>query len=313
MGDIAAAATPTSADASGSATDSSTSDTGSAAASPAPSGQGAGGEPAAPSSTPSSSDAAASPSPFDFDMLFSASDPDAVSIPEASPATPATSVQPPAGAEPVQPASLAPAVPTPAAQPPVSEPPAAQPAAQALDFSEPASIAQRILSNRAETEAYVAQQLFTLSPEEIEGLETDVVGAIPKLLAKVYVASQATMLQKLQQVVPLMTQKLTQQTKRYEDNSAKFFKKWPQIDQQKHGDLVYRYGVVYRQMNPQASLDQMISDLGPLVMQAAGIVAQPTAARSQTAFTPAPNGGAVGIPAAVQPNAFAFMQETGED
>ncbi len=312
MPDPTAAATPTNASASGAATASSTSDTGSAAASSAPSGQGAGGEPAAPSSTPSSSDASASP--FDFDTLFSASDPDAVSAPEATPATPATPVQPVAGAEPAQPTAPTAAPPTPA-QPPVSEPPAAQPAAQAppLDFSEPAAIAQRILSDRANVEAHVAKQLFTLSQEEIESLETDVVGTIPKLLAKAYVASQTAMLQQLQQVVPLMAQKLTQQTKRYEDNSAKFFKKWPQIDQQKHGDLVYRYGVVYRQMNPQASLDQMISDLGPLVMQAAGIAAQPTAPRTPTAFTPAPNGGAVGLPTAVQPNAFAFMQETGED
>lgn len=311
MSDPTAAATPTSTSASGATSDSLTSDTGSAAASSAPSGQGTGGEPAAPSSIPSSE--AQGASVFDFNTLFSASDPDAVSVPEASPATPATPVQPAAGAEPAQPTVPVPAEPTPV-QPPVSEPPAAQPSAQTLlDFSEPAAIAQRILSDRANVEAHVAKQLFTLSTEDIEGLETDVVGTIPKLLAKAYVASQTAMLQQLQQVVPLMTQKFTQQVKRYEDNSAKFFKKWPQIDQQKHGDLVYRYGVVYRQMNPQASLDQMISDLGPLVMQAAGIVAKPVAPRTPTAFTPAPNGGAVGIPTAVQTNAFAFMQETGED
>lgn len=259
-----------------------------------------------------SSSASSTIEAFDFDALFGGTDDSAPPSPltsEVQPVTPAVPPTPPAGAEPVAPTPVVPPQ-QPAPQPPVSEGTGAQapqagapPSSPSLDFSEPAAIAQRLLADRATVEAHVAQQLFSLTPEEIEALETDVVGTIPKLLAKAYVAAQAATLTQLQQIVPSMMQKQTTQTKRYEENSAKFFSAWPQLKPETHGDLVYRYGVVYRQMNPKASLDQMIKDLGPLVLHAAGLplTPTPTAKAKPTAFMPAPNGGPAG--ASPQPSA----------
>lgn len=314
----AAGSTPTSLTTSPGSTTSSASSEGSGAAASGSvpnidTGSGEGSTPSSPSSSPPSIEA------FDFDALFGGTEdpaPSSPPTPEVQPVTPAVQPVPPVGVEPTVSAPATPPQQS-APQPPVSEGTGVQapqagatPPSPSLDFSEPAAIAQRLLSDRATVEAHVAQQLFTLTPEEIEALETDVVGTIPKLLAKAYIAAQAATLTQLQQIVPSMMQKQTTQTKRYEANSAKFFSAWPQLNPETHGDLVYRYGVVYRQMNPQASLDQMIKDLGPLVLHAAGLPLAPTApakSKHPAAFMPAPNGGPAGVTSQPSAEPYGFL------
>lgn len=284
----------------------------------------------APTSATTETSGASETSAFDFESIFGdfgASGPETEGggdQPPSAPAEPAVEVtpQPLPGAEPGGEAKP----PPPPAQPSVPPAPessgakaptagAQAPASPSLDFSDPGALATALLQNRAEVEAHVAKQLFALTPEEIEALETDVVGTVPKLLAKTYVAAQTAVMQQLQRIVPAMMQRQMSQNKIYEENSSKFFKRWNQLDPQKHGDLVYRSGVVWRQMNPQATLEQMIESLGPLVLHAAGLPLTPAPpapqSRPASPFAPA-QPGAVGIPQPATANEFAYMQETGD-
>lgn len=219
--------------------------------------------------------------PFDFNEMLGGVDP--FEAPEASiPLSPPTSGQPAApAAPPVQP----PATPTgaapaaPAAQTPVEGQPA-QPQAPAgtaaqsppLDPSDPFALVAAMRQNEQAAVDFVAQSLFALSAEDKEALETDTLGTIPKLFARAFVKSQVNNLELLGNLIPQMIVRHMANMKKNDENSGKFYQRWPDIKKDTHGDLVNRYGVTYRKMHPNASMEQMIEDLGPMIMMAARIV-----------------------------------------
>lgn len=129
---------------------------------------------------------------------------------------------------------------------------------------------------------HVAKTMFAISKEDMEELETNVGEAIPKLLGRTFVKMQANMLQQMARMVPQMVQKTTETVRRNAENEAKFFAAWPALKPEQHSDLVRRYATTYRQMHPQATFDQMVQDLGPLVMMAAKVApATPAPATSK--------------------------------
>jgi hypothetical protein len=154
-----------------------------------------------------------------------------------------------------------------------------------------------------------ADQLFKLTPQETEALEQDVIGTIPKLLAKAFVKSQRNSLDQLGRLVPTMIQRHLQAMMRNTSNEGKFYQRWPDIKQDQHGESVRKYAVVYRQMHPTASLEQMIEDLGPMVMMANRIAPSPPAPRASPTKPAAANGRAPQpspfVPAGAGPTAVA--------
>jgi hypothetical protein len=142
----------------------------------------------------------------------------------------------------------------------------------ALDPADPVAIMHALVANEAAATAHIANTLFRLSPEEVEALETNAVAAVPQLLAKGFVKSQVNLLQQLGQIVPKMMQRHIEAVRANSTNENKFYGRWPGL--KSHGDLVKRLAVTYRQMNPSAPLNQMIEELGPIVMLAATLPMQ---------------------------------------
>lgn len=281
---------------------------------------------------PSSSAPPSSGESLDFESIFGDSSQGVIPAPsppqQVQPPPPASAqapaVTPPVPAEPQ--AALAQAAQTPPAAP--GEPAAAQPqqpqtpdasAPPALDRYDPGQLARHLQANQAQAIDYVAENVFKLSPQEVEALETDVVGTVPKLLAKAYVMAQQNVLTQLASMVPTMIQRQTEVMKRHAQNEDKFYSRWPDIKKDQHGDLVMKYGAVYRQMHPTASLEQMVEDLGPMIMMAAKIVPQsPQAAGvGRTPAPAAPTNGSAGrtpppspfVPAGAGPVSTGTQQE----
>lgn len=201
----------------------------------------------------------------DFDLGTEAAAPIVEGLPPATPAAqPAQPVQPTAPVEAAPPQPVA--VPTGQQG---QQPPAA--ATPLPTHAEPGRIAESLLQNRAAIIDHLAATQFSLSQGESEALETDAVGAIPKIMARVFVESQAAAMRQMQQVIPAMMTRLAEVTKRNDANQARFYGRWPDIKPDTHGDLVNRLARTYRQMNPQNTLDQMIEELGPIVMMTAKI------------------------------------------
>jgi len=240
-------------------------------------------------------DGSGSAGELDFSSIFGTSTtgvPDEAP-PKAPPAPPAAPPAAPAAAQPTTPpptpaegAAPVASVGTEPPQVPRVEPPAAaaqgarvgdQPQASAtpaLDPYDPIALAQHLGANRAQAVEHAAAEMFQLSQEEREALEQDVIGAIPKIMARVYVESQQGVLNQLGRIIPTMIQRQTESVRVNAENESKFFSRWKDmgLDPLKHGDLARKYGAVYRQMHPQATLEQMIEDLGPMVMMAAKVV-----------------------------------------
>lgn len=160
---------------------------------------------------------------------------------------------------------------------------------------DPASLATHLAENETAMVDHLATKMFALSKEDMEELETDVSKAVPKLLARTFVQMQKNMLQQMARLTPAMVQKTTEAVKRNAEAREKFFKRWPALTPDKHGDTVDQYARTYRQMNPTASFEQMVEALGPIIMMAANVVptpgpAAPAAPPKPQPFVPASAG-----------------------
>lgn len=204
--------------------------------------------------------------------------PPAATVPAAAPATAPAPAATPAAAQP--PTTVQPAGPGDGGQPPAATP---QPSGAVLDPYDPAGLANAILQNEQATIDHVASTMFQLSPEDMQALETDVAGTVPKLLAKAFVKTQINAMMQLSRIIPEMVRRSTADMRNHTENEGVFYARWPQIEKAKYQDLVNRFGITYRQMNPTATRDQMIEELGPLIMMAAKI--------PLTAVPAVPNGG----------------------
>lgn len=222
---------------------------------------------------------------FDFESIFSGSTefegglppskapaPSPVSPPaEQPPAEQPPAAIPPAAAAPVPPSASPEVAPAPGATAaPATTAPQAEP--QPIDPYDPAVMSQHLAQHEAAAIEFVANSQFKLTPEESEALEQDVIGTVPKLLAKVFVKSQQNVLAQLGRMIPVMIQRQNEAMKRNTANEDKFYSRWPDIKRDKHHENVVRYAAVYRQMHPNATLEQMIEDLGPMIMMANKIV-----------------------------------------
>lgn len=193
---------------------------------------------------------------------------DAISADAAPPAvepapTPPVEATAPQPAVEGQPQPQAPAATPPQGQQGVSPPPSP---------AEPGRLAEMMASNH-DALLQQMQSEFALSQEDAEALETNAIEAVPKLLAKVYLKSQMNMFNQLAKIVPAMMQAQQTRQQTSQKNEDRFWQSWPDLDPAKHGDVLKKYAPIYRQANPEASLETMVKDLGPIVMAAAGVVA----------------------------------------
>jgi hypothetical protein len=172
--------------------------------------------------------------------------------------------------------------------------------------AEPARIADALTSNIDDLVGHLAKSPeFQLSEVEIEAINTDVTTAIPQLLAKAHVRAQASALRQMEQVIPAIMQRFMTAERARSKSEGAFYSRWPDLNPAAHGDLVNRFAATYRRMNPQASREQLIEEIGPMVMMAAKV--------APSMMRPA-NGGVApqnGAPARRQPPPSPFQPAVG--
>lgn len=270
----------------------------SAAPSPAPAQQSRSAEsapppsspPPGPTSLPDGSDDGAG-DPFNFDTIFTVRDP-LTELTQPEPAAPATQQpqQPPQPAAPEAPPQVAPAAPTAASQAP---PPAVQSTQSppSVVLSDPESLSTALRQNEAAAIEHIAQNAFALSQQEIEALEADVVGTLPKLMAKVMVKTQQSFFSNLGKIVPAMLQAHNQSATRVKEAEDQFFGAWPDLAKPELKDVVARTAKAFRMANPQMPREQMIKEVGIIVSHMAGVpLRQQNAQPGTQPAAPAANG-----------------------
>lgn len=181
------------------------------------------------------------------------------------------------------------------------------------DPADPVSLARGLVENYAAAVDHLAER-FALSPQDLEALETDVGGQIPRILARHAVYMQAQFLTQLGNIVPKMIERQQEVQTRHATNVDAFYRAWPSIDRVKHDPVVREVARTFRQMNPQMPTEQMIEAIGPYVLMKLGLpltaMTRPGAAQSARA-TPRGNGATHFQPAA--PGAVSVHQSPVDD
>ena len=275
--------------------DDSTSPPGGGAPPTAPTGppEGGAGGAATPSTTqisrlPDSPDEPAAP--HDAFAGMEDNDFDLVELPREEPPQVGETGEPPQAVPPA-------AQPKPAATPPPGGPP--QPAVQQA----PAAYApppvrmpldqaiEGFRTSHKELSSWASQNLFTLSKEDAELLETDAVAAIPQLMGRVYSQALQATTNLIKNFVPDMINQGVQSTNarnaKANEALSEFYTANKHLNPQQHGALVDKWARAFRAANPQASRADAIKFVGNAVTSELGM-APPAAARGRTApFAPA--------------------------
>lgn len=229
---------------------------------------------------PTSSVGSDTPSDYGFlDDIFGAQGQGAPK--STSPATPTPSPTPAAVAQPQAPPTVAqqPQAPSDPAQaaPPVQATAQAQPdqgtqgPQASFDPADPVSLARGLVANYDAAVNHLASGPFALSPQDMEALETDVAGTVPKLLARAAVYMQTQVLTQMGRIIPQMIQRHGEVTKVHGQHVDAFYSAWPSIDKAKHAALVNEMGWKFRQLNPDMPTEQMIEALGPFILARLGL------------------------------------------
>lgn len=270
-------------------------------------------EPAAPASAPSApAPSAPSPepladSPQSFDNLGSYDDLDSVEVsadsveaaPDAAVVDQSTAAQsPPAPAE-----APPPQQPQPVAAKPVQEQPQAQaPAPGPVEpDNSPQGLVQQLEQHRGAVIGALAAERFKLSPEEVSAIDTDAVGAIPHVMARVYYEAMQSTLLHIQNMVPQVVMNMIKAQKQSDDVENAFYGQFNTLDRMKHHQDVIQFAQLLRAQNPRISQQDLFSMVGAAVaakhnLQARaangnGAVPRP----AQHAFRPAPAGATVRV------------------
>lgn len=163
------------------------------------------------------------------------------------------------------------------AQPPVA--PGAAPAeATAPDGTPPATTppgdGTAALEEYRKNAVGKLESYFALDQAAADELTTDPVAAVPKLMARtMFETIQATM-QAVHHFLPQMIEQQNVRQVAAKEAEDKFFGAWPKLDRKVHNEYIRQAAAIYRQMKPQASLDDIIRDVGAQTMVAFKIPAE---------------------------------------
>lgn len=109
------------------------------------------------------------------------------------------------------------------------------------------------------------EQQFQLTEDEADDLVTDPNKVLPKMMAKVYLDLFTSVMQGMQQQLPNMITNVVKSTEQGNLKRNAFYDAWPQLNKAEHVETVERIGGAYMQMNPKATQEDFIKEVGAQV------------------------------------------------
>lgn len=147
-------------------------------------------------------------------------------------------------------------------------------------------------TNHQELAKWASTELFALSKEESEMLETDAVGAIPLLMGRVYSQALQATTNLIKNFVPEMVNQgvATTNARTAKANEAlqEFYSTHTHLNPQQHGALVDKWARAFRAANPAASRSDAIKFVGNAVNAEIGAIAPPQGANGSSRAKPVP-------------------------
>ena len=145
-------------------------------------------------------------------------------------------------------------------------------------------------SNYHELAQWASQNLFALSKEDAEALETNAVEAIPKLMGRVYTSALQAATNLIKNFVPEMVNSGAAQQQMRSARAAEalqeFYQTNPHLNVQQHGAAVDKWARAFRGANPSASRAEAIAFVGRAVSAEFGL-SPGSGGRKAAPFAPA--------------------------
>lgn len=117
---------------------------------------------------------------------------------------------------------------------------------------------------RTQTEDVLAKTHYRLSQEQIDELDTNPVEMLPKVMAKVYLDAVTATMAQINANFPRLVNEVLERNKVGDAREQQFFEAWP--DLKGEAPTVLRIAGAYRQMNPNATTDDFIREVGAQAM-----------------------------------------------
>lgn len=167
----------------------------------------------------------------------------------------------------------------PAAEAPVQQPEPAEPAVPLAPVLTAEQVQEAYATQREEAIERLAKEQYALAPETVEALtETlgeDFVASIPKMLSRVFVDAVGSSMQRTLQILPQAIASVMESRTQSDKSEVAFYAKWPGL--RGHHPKVVQFAQAYRAVNPSASEDDFIQDVGAQVSVAMRIPIEGTA------------------------------------
>ncbi len=103
---------------------------------------------------------------------------------------------------------------------------------------------------------------FQLTEDQADDLVSDPNSVLPQLLANMYLDLFTNVMQGMHSQLPNMIQGVVSTTERESKQKNAFFTAWPQLNKAEHMKTVKRVGDNYSALNPKASRDDFIREVG---------------------------------------------------
>lgn len=133
----------------------------------------------------------------------------------------------------------------------------------------PGELATALGQNRDKIIDALATGKFQLSPADVQALEVDAVGVLPKIMARVYFEATVNGITQMANMVPRMVESVVSERILESQAETDFHTAWPNIDRNNSQQMqaVNHFANSYRQMNPGASKEDAIKFVGMAVTQ----------------------------------------------
>lgn len=163
--------------------------------------------------------------------------------------------------------------PAPAAAPAATPQPGAAPApAAAAPATGPASEADPLKAYqtwRDKSKSTLAETSFKLSEEDAQALQDEPEKVLPRLAAEVYMTTLENVTVAVQQAIPAMIENVLTFRTEVQKKTDEFFGAWPNLKD--HHAKAMEIGKQWRALNPTASVEDFIKNVGPLAHQMLGV------------------------------------------
>lgn len=198
-------------------------------------------------------------------------------VPPTEGEQPPAEAPPSEGEQPPAPDATKPAeTPPPAEAPPPEQAPTPPPEEAApAEAPEPAptmeQLREQYQANRAGLEKTVATGHYGLNEEQVNRLDDGDPQIIPELMAKVYMDALTGSVAHMITHLPHMMESMIESRDTNATNEKSFFDAWPQLNAAAHGETIGTLGAAYRSVNPTASAEDFIRNVGASALVALGI------------------------------------------